>query len=47
MTTMLGFFCCALAAGGAAALKSVATVAKVRLNFPLHFMITLLFALPH
>jgi hypothetical protein len=41
----LGFFCCALAAGGEAALNSVATVARARLIFPVHFMSTLLFLL--
>src|SRR5882762_9684493 len=43
MTTMLGFFSCALAGGGRATLKSVANVAKAKLIFPFHFMRTFLF----
>jgi hypothetical protein len=35
---MLGFFSCALALGVPAAPNSVATIAKVILIFPLHFI---------
>jgi hypothetical protein len=38
MTTIVGFFACALALGAPAAPKSVATVAKGMLIFPVHFI---------
>src|ERR1700739_2961104 len=43
MTTMLGFLPSALAPGGPAASKSVATAAKGRLIFQVHFIDFLLF----